>query len=138
MCLVLVGHPLDLIKVKLQTGDQYKGMADVAAQTLKKEGVSNGAYTRLHCIALHRCLARMHLQRALVLSCCHYGCNFARTLTCLDLALLTCILQLRGFYRGVSAPLVGVSPIFAVCFWGYDMGMRFMVRPLRLHEVALT
>jgi len=28
----------------------------------------------------------------------------------------------RGLYAGVSAPLVGVTPMFAVSFWGYDMG----------------
>lgn len=42
--------------------------------------------------------------------------------------LLSClpatIAQPRGFYRGVSAPLVGVTPIFATCFWGYDMGLK--------------
>lgn len=32
--------------------------------------------------------------------------------------------QPRGFYRGVSAPLVGVTPMFAVCFWGYDVGLK--------------
>eukprot|EP00903_Cladosiphon_okamuranus_P016166 g14919.t1 len=69
MCLVLVGHPLDLIKVKLQTAGQYKGVADAAAKTLRSEGP-------------------------------------------------------RGFYRGVSAPLVGITPIFATCFWGYDMGLK--------------
>ncbi|CAM9690761.1 unnamed protein product [Ectocarpus sp. 12 AP-2014] len=69
MCLVIVGHPLDLLKVKLQTGGQYKGVADAAAKTLRAEGP-------------------------------------------------------RGFYRGVSAPLVGVTPIFATCFWGYDMGLK--------------
>lgn len=39
MCLVIVGHPLDLIKVKLQTGGQYKGVLDTATQTIRKEGV---------------------------------------------------------------------------------------------------
>ncbi|CAN0517136.1 unnamed protein product, partial [Ectocarpus sp. 8 AP-2014] len=63
------GHPLDRLKVKLQTGGQYKGVADAAAKTLRAEGP-------------------------------------------------------RGFYRGVSAPLVGVTPIFATCFWGYDMGLK--------------
>lgn len=29
---------------------------------------------------------------------------------------------LRGLYAGVSAPLVGVTPMFAVSFWGYDLG----------------
>merc|ERR1711939_1002347 len=28
----------------------------------------------------------------------------------------------RGLYAGVSAPLVGVTPMFAVSFWGYDVG----------------
>lgn len=41
ICLVIVGHPLDLLKVKLQTGGQYKGVADAAAKTLRSEGVSN-------------------------------------------------------------------------------------------------
>ncbi|KAJ1950919.1 carnitine transporter, partial [Dispira parvispora] len=30
----------------------------------------------------------------------------------------------RGLYRGMATPLVGVTPIYAVCFWGYDMGQR--------------
>ncbi|ODQ66912.1 mitochondrial inner membrane carnitine transporter [Nadsonia fulvescens var. elongata DSM 6958] len=28
----------------------------------------------------------------------------------------------RGLYRGALAPMVGVAPLFAVCFWGYDIG----------------
>ena len=32
----------------------------------------------------------------------------------------------RGLYRGVSAPLVAVSPIYAVSFWGYDIGQRIV------------
>lgn len=28
----------------------------------------------------------------------------------------------RGLYAGVSAQLIGVTPIFAVSFWGYDVG----------------
>lgn len=31
---------------------------------------------------------------------------------------------LKGLYRGVGAPLVGVTPMFAVSFWGYDLGQR--------------
>jgi solute carrier family 25 carnitine/acylcarnitine transporter 20/29 len=30
----------------------------------------------------------------------------------------------RGFYQGVTAPLIGVSPIFAVNFYGYELGKR--------------
>lgn len=40
MCLVIVGHPLDLIKVKMQTGGHYKGVVDATAQVVRKEGVS--------------------------------------------------------------------------------------------------
>ncbi|EJD03780.1 mitochondrial carrier [Fomitiporia mediterranea MF3/22] len=29
-----------------------------------------------------------------------------------------------GFYRGIVPPLLGVTPIFAVSFWGYDLGQK--------------
>lgn len=32
----------------------------------------------------------------------------------------------RGLYRGVGAPLVGVTPMFAVSFWGYDVGQQIV------------
>jgi solute carrier family 25 carnitine/acylcarnitine transporter 20/29 len=32
----------------------------------------------------------------------------------------------RGLYRGVSAPLMAVTPLFATSFWGYDMGQRLI------------
>ncbi|KAJ1927942.1 carnitine transporter [Tieghemiomyces parasiticus] len=69
MCLVLAGHPLDLIKVRMQTSTQSKGMVDVFRQTLAKDGV-------------------------------------------------------RGLYRGMATPLIGVTPIYATYFWGYDIGKR--------------
>lgn len=31
---------------------------------------------------------------------------------------------IRGLYRGMIAPLIGVTPIFAICFWGYDQGQK--------------
>ena len=68
---VSVGHPLDLVKVRMQTGDGSQSVASMLKNTFAKEGV-------------------------------------------------------RGLFRGVSAPLVGVAPIFAVSFWGYDMGARFV------------
>jgi solute carrier family 25 carnitine/acylcarnitine transporter 20/29 len=37
--LVLVGHPFDTIKVRLQTSKQYSGMVDCIKQTVAKEGV---------------------------------------------------------------------------------------------------
>lgn len=33
---------------------------------------------------------------------------------------------IRGLYRGVSAPLTAVSPMFAVSFWSYDIGQRMV------------
>lgn len=31
-----------------------------------------------------------------------------------------------GFYRGVMPPLLGVTPMFAVSFWGYDVGKKLV------------
>eukprot|EP00924_Labyrinthula_sp_SR-Ha-C_P016527 maker-scaffold_6-snap-gene-6.9-mRNA-1 protein AED:0.01 eAED:0.01 QI:164/1/1/1/1/1/2/129/286 len=28
----------------------------------------------------------------------------------------------KGLYRGMAAPLLGITPIFAVYFWGFDLG----------------
>ncbi|KAI9725154.1 MAG: carnitine transporter [Chrysothrix sp. TS-e1954] len=69
---VVVGHPFDLVKVRLQTAEKgvYTGALDVVRRTVAREGM------------------------------------------------------VRGLYAGVSAPLVGVTPMFAVSFWGYDLGKR--------------
>lgn len=50
-----------------------------------------------------------------------------------------------GLYRGVSAPILAVSPVYALSFWGYDLG-QLMVKsfksdkeaPLGLSEIALA
>ncbi|KAJ5884671.1 hypothetical protein N7495_009181 [Penicillium taxi] len=70
LCAVIVGHPFDLVKVRLQTAEKgvYSGAMDVVRKTVAREGLA------------------------------------------------------RGLYAGVSAPLVGVTPMFAVSFWGYDVG----------------
>ncbi|OQE18276.1 hypothetical protein PENSTE_c018G02730 [Penicillium steckii] len=70
LCAVVVGHPFDLVKVRLQTAEKgvYQGAMDVVRKTVAREGL------------------------------------------------------VRGMYAGVSAPLVGVTPMFAVSFWGYDLG----------------
>lgn len=74
ICAVIVGHPFDLVKVRLQTADKgvYTGAIDVVKKTIAREGLA------------------------------------------------------RGLYAGVSAPLVGVTPMFAVSFWGYDMGKKLV------------
>jgi len=73
VCAVLVGHPFDLTKTRLQTAEpgMYKGAMDVVKKTLAKDGV-------------------------------------------------------RGMYRGMVPPLLGVTPIFAVSFWGYDLGQKII------------
>ncbi|KAG7361814.1 mitochondrial carrier protein [Nitzschia inconspicua] len=75
VCAVLVGHPFDLIKVRMQTGTASSAagtsVLGTMRQTLAKEGV-------------------------------------------------------RGLYRGVSAPLVASTPIYAISFWGYDIGQRLV------------
>ena len=42
-----------------------------------------------------------------------------------------------GLYRGVSAPLVAVSPIYAVSFWGYDIGQK-IVKAVNPSDAPLT
>ncbi|PKS07362.1 hypothetical protein jhhlp_005964 [Lomentospora prolificans] len=70
VCAVVVGHPFDLVKVRLQTAERgvYSSAIDVVRKSVAREGLR------------------------------------------------------RGLYAGVSAPLVGVTPMFAVSFWGYDLG----------------
>ncbi|KAL8604354.1 hypothetical protein ACOMHN_028117 [Nucella lapillus] len=77
VCCVVAGHPLDTIKVRLQTMPKplpgqnpiYSGTFDCARQTVVKEGV-------------------------------------------------------KGLYKGMGAPVAGVAPIFAICFFGYGVGRR--------------
>lgn len=70
VCAVIVGHPFDLVKVRLQTAEKgvYSSALDVVRKSIARDGLK------------------------------------------------------RGLYAGVSAPLVGVTPMFAVSFWGYDLG----------------
>ncbi|KAL9939645.1 hypothetical protein V8E36_001462 [Tilletia maclaganii] len=72
-CSVLVGHPFDLTKTRLQTAPAgtYNGAIDVVRRTLAADGV-------------------------------------------------------RGLYRGMGPPLVGVTPIFAISFFSYDLGKKLV------------
>lgn len=77
ICTVFAGHPMDTIKVRLQTqplpkpGESalYKGTWDCFSKTIQKEGF-------------------------------------------------------RGLYKGMSAPLTGVAPIFAISFFGFGVGKK--------------
>lgn len=74
ICAVIVGHPFDLVKVRLQTAERgvYSSAIDVVRKAIARDGLR------------------------------------------------------RGLYAGVSAPLVGVTPMFAVSFWGYDLGKQIV------------
>ncbi|KFH47134.1 Mitochondrial carnitine carrier-like protein [Hapsidospora chrysogenum ATCC 11550] len=74
VCAVVVGHPFDLVKVRLQTAERgvYSSAIDVVKKSIARDGLR------------------------------------------------------RGLYAGVSAPLVGVTPMFAVSFWGYDLGKQLV------------
>jgi len=77
VCLVAAGHPLDTIKVRLQTmpkpepgkPPQFAGTWDCAAKTVKKEGF-------------------------------------------------------KGLYKGMAAPILGVTPMYAICFLGFSIGKK--------------
>jgi len=88
MCTVVVGHPFDTIKVRLQTQSStnpiYSGAADCVKQTVAKEGP-------------------------------------------------------RALYKGMFAPLMASSPIFALSFVGFGLGKKLQqshpdeaVGPLKL------
>jgi solute carrier family 25 (mitochondrial carnitine/acylcarnitine transporter), member 20/29 len=77
MCTVLVGHPLDLIKVRMQTAHEAKGTQFPSVLFLLREtSAAEG---------------------------------------------------LAGLYRGVSAPLAAIVPIYAVSFWSYNMGQHLIL-----------
>ncbi|CAF1318121.1 unnamed protein product [Adineta ricciae] len=90
-CLVITGHPLDTIKVRLQTQAKplpgqiplYTGTFDCAKKIISKEGFF-------------------------------------------------------GLYKGMGAPLVGVTPMFAVCFFGYGIGKKLQTPSGEHGEYTLT
>merc|ERR1711974_283504 len=89
-CLVFVGHPLDTIKVRLQTmpiiegqKPMYSGTLDCALQTVRKEGF------------------------------------FA-------------------LYKGMLAPLTGVTPMYSLCFLGYEIGKNIFTEEKDYKELNLV
>ena len=46
VCAVVVGHPFDLVKVRMQTAEKgvYSGAIDVVKKTVAKEGLARGLY----------------------------------------------------------------------------------------------
>eukprot|EP00794_Sanderia_malayensis_P006981 gene6981-7766_t len=77
VCLVASGHPLDTIKVRLQTqpkdAPMYSGVMDCAKKTVAKEGF-------------------------------------------------------KGLYKGMLTPIIGITPLYAVCFWGFSIGKKLQIK----------
>lgn len=90
MCLVFVGHPLDTIKVRLQTMKVVPGEAPPYAGFLD-------------------CTKKMYAREGL-----------------------------RGFYKGMLAPLVGVTPMYALCFLGYGVGKQIFWTETTLADLDLA
>jgi solute carrier family 25 carnitine/acylcarnitine transporter 20/29 len=46
VCAVIVGHPFDLVKVRLQTAEKgmYSGVLDVVRKSVAKDGLARGLY----------------------------------------------------------------------------------------------
>ena len=46
LCAVIVGHPFDLVKVRLQTAERgvYKGAIDVVKKSIARDGLRRGLY----------------------------------------------------------------------------------------------
>lgn len=90
MSLVLVGHPFDTIKVRVQTmtvvpgqPPPYSGVIDCAQKIMAKEGV-------------------------------------------------------RGLFRGMAAPLYGVTPMYALCFFGYGVGKKIFCDPDAFEDIKMV
>jgi solute carrier family 25 (mitochondrial carnitine/acylcarnitine transporter), member 20/29 len=91
ICSVFVGHPIDLIKVRMQVG----------GTTIS----TNGSPT------------------------------VARTSTISGMLRSILIKEgIPGLYRGVQAPLLAVTPAFAVSFWSYDLASRAILHYSNLHR----
>lgn len=85
MCSVVVGQPLDTVKVRLMTDSrrEFKGMLDCLRKSVAREGV-------------------------------------------------------RGLYAGMGAPLLFITPIYAVDFWAFDLGKKLARRVEGEGEVSLA
>eukprot|EP00048_Salpingoeca_helianthica_P015371 m.226443 g.226443 ORF g.226443 m.226443 type:complete len:304 (-) comp16944_c0_seq1:23-934(-) len=89
MSLVLVGHPLDTIKVRVQTATgETPSLMATARNIIAKDGF-------------------------------------------------------RGLYKGMSAPLYGVTPMYSLCFLGYGVGKKIFCdddafKELKLVQIGLA
>ena len=84
---MFVGHPIDLVKVRMQTA---AGTGAAVGQAARSVAASTNTFAILRN-------------------------TFAKE-------------GFRGLYRGVTAPLLAVTPAFAVTFWSYDVSKTVILR----------
>mmetsp|Transcript_2450 Transcript_2450/g.3317 ORF Transcript_2450/g.3317 Transcript_2450/m.3317 type:complete len:305 (-) Transcript_2450:217-1131(-) len=87
VCNVVVGHPIDLVKVRLQTA---AASGQPAANAMIAAAAQPSTFGALNTIFRTEGVV--------------------------------------GLYRGVAAPLLAVTPAFAITFWSYDFATRFLRR----------
>ncbi|KAJ1979037.1 carnitine transporter [Dimargaris verticillata] len=104
--MVAAGHPFDLIKVRQQTVQTFSQSRSVPpAQTSATPIIGNGPGSS--------------------------GIGYARPPSAFALFRQTFRADgICGLYRGVVPPLVTATPIVALSFWTYDLGLRFAERVL--------
>jgi solute carrier family 25 (mitochondrial carnitine/acylcarnitine transporter), member 20/29 len=116
---VCVGHPIDLIKVRMQ-------VLGVSAVGAGARAASDMAMT-----------APPGFERGGSMAASGGG----------TIGMLRGVFAREGFsglYRGVSAPLLAVTPAFAISFWAYDLGCRVIRdydtrnQPFEGHNQPLT
>ncbi|CAH8518091.1 unnamed protein product [Heterobilharzia americana] len=46
---------------------------------------------------------------------------------------------ISGLYKGMGVPIAGVAPVFAICFFGFNLGKRiFAGDPMHLNEILMA
>ncbi|KPP60942.1 mitochondrial carnitine/acylcarnitine carrier protein-like, partial [Scleropages formosus] len=136
VCLVFAGHPLDTIKVGrcLLPNPSRVTCVSLSVVYHGKRWLVEG------------CGSPRREIRAALLSCRQPGSGQGRALKTLlrevgrdphaarsasaharvltRAALPCCPQGVRGLYKGMAAPIVGVTPMFAVCFFGFGLGIK--------------
>ena len=96
---VLVGQPMDLIKVRQQS-------ANTATSSATSSGSTNASRRAVAATLLN---ANVNTSTA----------GMLRSIVLQD--------GVTGLYRGVTSPLLAVTPAFAVSFWSCDLAKSFIV-----------
>ena len=110
MCSTLVGHPIDLVKVS-----KYDASRVGANFSDTSSSPASGTYLTVS-------PSQVRMQTMSVTP--GTPPPFTGTFDCLTKTYKHS--GVKGLYRGVSAPLTAIAPIYAVVFWGYDMGQRLV------------